>query len=351
MNELSYYEPYISNNIIYSCDMIRLKFVFQSCYDDSLKRTMIPGDFMFHMICKYDFKSEKYNSDRLSSYKELVVFHKGDCTISVGFFHNQADGSGYHHNFIEFNPNKADMRAVYYLLQEFAKYSIFLKNNTFYEVVRYDLAVDIPISRQYVKLLKNGKRKHTRIEEKGSVTEYSGKRNTNGFVKVYDKTLESGLYYDLTRIEITCDSSTPTLPEIHLQQYQTSIDFDFELNRTDKVLCELIRRCDMDEMDYWFRQLGKSKQQKLKEYIFSDKDMFQFDRLGILHVISVVEDIAALSIIQKEELLNDKINQQRIVSGKQYNPVASESAPDWTALIPDDRSEFNDIDIIDGTDR
>lgn len=342
MHDVNYYEPFISNNIIYSCDMIRLKFYFRhDCPIFSL------NEFERYLNIILGFSSEYYSSSRLSSYRHLFIFKKGDCTITVGIEHNQKDTTGEKHNFIEFNPNKADMRAVDYLLHYFCTYCRFIDRNKFYEVVRWDLAVDIPISRQYVKLLKSGKRRHTRIEEGGAVTEWLGKHNTNGFVKVYDKTKESDLYYDLTRIEITCDSPVPVLPEIHLMQYQTSIDFDFDLDSTDKVLVELIRRLEDDERDYWFRQLGRCKRQKLKPYIFSEKDMFTFDKIGIMHVTDVIDQISMMDVhYDGKGVISDvALFEQSAVSLQQYNKAAEQSSEDWQAVTDKERDIFNDDDI------
>lgn len=285
---LTYFEPYNSNNVIYSCDMIRLRFAF----DDRIKS--IPLDFMYHVCWSFGYKVNKFDSSKQNSYRNMFVFSKKDddtsSVIKIGFFLNRKDSCGYHSNFIEFNPNKTDISVIAYLFRSFAAYAVKMSSRSIFELVRYDLAIDIPVDRHYVRLLKSGKRSYTRIEDV-SLTEYLGKHNSNGFTKVYDKTIESELDYELTRVEVTCDSLQPALPDIHLEQYQTSIDFDFDLTKTDKVLVELLRRCDDTDRAYWFRQLGRVKQDKIRQYIFSDVDMFKYDKAAILHVLDVVENI------------------------------------------------------------
>lgn len=293
MYELNYYLPFVSDNIIYSCDMIRLKFYLDK------NHTLNLNEFEYYLIVHFGFDSQYYHSMSASSYRYLYNFKRADCAITVGLYHNTCEkNTGYHGNFIEFNPNKVDMSAIKYLFDFFYNNTDIYantKHSTIFDLIRWDLAVDVPIDKHYVRLLKTGKRKYTRIEDKGSVTEYLGKHNTNGFVKVYDKTKESNLYYDLTRIEITNDSLIPVLPDVHILQHQTSLDFDFELNSTDKVLVELIKRQD-EEADYWLRQLGRNKMNKLKPYVFEQKDMFKFDKTAIFHVTEVVENICNMQI-------------------------------------------------------
>lgn len=290
--------------------MIRLKFAF----DTSLKSISL--DFMYHVSFHYGYKVNKFDSTKQNSYRNMFVFTKKiddtDSVIKIGFFLNRKDTLGYHSNFIEFNPNKVEMDVVDYLFRVFNKYSVRMSQKSIFELVRYDLAIDIPVDRHFVRLLKSGKRSYTRIED-SALTEYLGKHNSNGFTKVYDKTAESDLDYELTRVEVTCDSLQPALPDIHLEQYQTSIDFDFDLNKTDKVLVELLRRCDNTDRAYWFRQLGRVKQEKIKPYVFSEADMFKYDKTAILHVLEVVENIVNDNL----EVYSDTIIKQLVETSKQ----------------------------------
>lgn len=330
MDELSYYLPQNSNGVIYSCDMIRLKFYLKEGIDDVININEL--EYFLHEM--YDFNSQYWRSFSVSSYRNLYSFSKDDCVISLGLFHNSSvDGNGYHPCFIEFNPNKAFMPAVSYIfdfLEANSNYYMDIRRTTIFELVRWDLAVDIPIQRGNVKLLKKGKRKYTRIEEGAALTEYLGKRNTNGFVKIYDKTAESGLYYDLTRVEITNDSLNIVLPDVYIMQYQTSLDFDFELNATDKVLVELIKRQEESEIDYWLRQLGRNKREKLKPYVFEPKQYFEFDKKAIYCVIQVVEDICNMILEggQYDEAYI-KNTKQRVKTRKQRDKSAPADNTDW----------------------
>lgn len=320
--------------------MIRLKFFLREDIDAVINMNEV--EYFMHDFC---FDTQYYQSFSASSYRNLYVFTCHDCTITLGLFHNSRDkNTGYHACFIEFNPNKAVMPAVKYLIdfiRHNTNYYMDLKKSTVFELVRWDLAVDIPINRHYVRLLKSGKRRYTRIEEKGSLTEYLGKHNTDGFVKVYDKTKESDLYYDLTRIEITNDSLFPTLPEIHLLQYQTSLDFDFELNATDKVLVELIRRQDAEETDYWLRQLGRNKREKLKPYVFAQKDMFKFDKVAIMHVVNVVEDICNMQFDGGDyNAYHIESVKQRAKARKQSNIPAETISQNWQSISEEEWKKY-----------
>ncbi len=353
MSELSYYLAQNSNNVIYSCDMIRLKFFLDEGFDKHVN--MNECDYFMHELFKFEVKY--FMSFSVKSYRHLYVFTSRDkkCVITLGLFHNSRDKrTGHHASFIEFNPNKMDVCALQYLFDFLClNTEIYMdfKKSTIFEVVRWDLAVDIPISRHYVRLLKDGKRKYTRVEEHSSITEYSGKRNTDGFVKVYDKTKESDLYYDLTRIEITNDSFNLKLPEVYLLQYQTSLDFDFNLNATDKVLVELIRRQEDCDVDYWLRQLGKDKRKKLKPYIFEPKQFFEFDKKAIYHVSTVVEDICNMKLqggdYDKSYIKNTK---QRVKARKQCDKSASSGDTSWHE-ISEEEFKQHELDYFNNYNR
>lgn len=136
--------------------MIRLKFAF----DTSLKSISL--DFMYHVSFHYGYKVNKFDSTKQNSYRNMFVFTKKiddtDSVIKIGFFLNRKDTLGYHSNFIEFNPNKVELDVVDYLFRVFNKYSVRMSQKSIFELVRYDLAIDIPVDRHYVRLLKSGKR-------------------------------------------------------------------------------------------------------------------------------------------------------------------------------------------------
>jgi hypothetical protein len=68
--------------------------------------------------------------------------------------------------------------------------------------MRWDLAIDFPISRKNLRLLKD--RRNYVFDSRG--TEYLGQRNSAGRLKLYDKAKEQGHpELDISRVELTCD--------------------------------------------------------------------------------------------------------------------------------------------------
>ena len=101
---------------------------------------------------------------------------------------------------LEFNPAKVGQcswfSALYNELIAAAKYVDFK---------RFDVAIDIPVARSRLRLVKD-QRKYTLMKYSNeNMTEYLGVRSSHGQVKLYNKALERGLESDLTRLEITVD--------------------------------------------------------------------------------------------------------------------------------------------------
>lgn len=132
---------------------------------------------------------------------------------------------------IEFNPNKVGDSAV------FQEILVFLVSHTrpMHRVIRrFDLAIDLPIDRMSVYLVKDARayfeRRHGR-----ELTQYLGPRSAHGHVKVYNKQLESKLDFPLTRVEITLDPAVSyekiNFPTVYyLDNMQMQMD---ELKATD----------------------------------------------------------------------------------------------------------------------
>lgn len=126
-------------------------------------------------------------------------FGESSLTLGVGFTEpsckvNMSRG------FVEFNPNKIghDVR-VARLLQRVSAHVVHAV------VSRYDLAYDLPVDRGLYRLTRD-RRAYTCIISNG-MTEYLGRRNKSGFVKLYDKAAEVGMDTPLTRVELTCDGT------------------------------------------------------------------------------------------------------------------------------------------------
>lgn len=183
-----------STDAVCSLDMVRLKLRFRG------DRSGIEFD---ERAAKLPIISE-YQSwvarVKPGGWRCLHTFGFGDssATVGVGLMSKNCsiDMSV---GFLEFNPNKVgDSEGFRQLLVYLRRYV------ASGELVRYDLAVDVPVSRPKLRLAKDGRK--YKCEISSSLTEYLGRRNAGGYVKVYDKAAESKLDTDLTRIELTCDA-------------------------------------------------------------------------------------------------------------------------------------------------
>ena len=215
----------------------------------------------------YSVKSniEQWVSNKLSvcRYNYRVLLEGGD-SFYIGFCPNWKKKNPYTDcGRIELNPSKVcldlEFISVYRQLLSLIPKSLL-------KPVRFDLAIDLPIARDKVYLIKD-----KRVYEEYSYsainkTQYLGVRNNHGRVKVYNKALEQQLDIDLTRIEITIDYDKSTfeevkkiLPSLYILD---SFQFPIGLDGTDKVILIAV----MNDMSL-LNELGRYKKEKIKSYL------------------------------------------------------------------------------------
>jgi DNA relaxase NicK len=259
----------LENGYIYSLDMVRLNLKFIK--DDKMQ------DFL-NWLSKYNTYGDGIEVDYWMSIKQYAyrhLFRIGTETFSyslaVGFNGNALNRN---RGYLEFNPNKCKgtvFQAVWEHLLD-AVYSI--------EVSRFDLAIDIPLPKYLVKLSKD-QRNYSYVSNKGSVTEYLGQRNKNGFTKLYDKTKESDLSYDLTRLEITVEIGEEiNFPEVVIVPLQEELNFN-DLNGTDRVMVQLLKQVE-NPMIY-LKQLKYEKRKKLEGYLF--RETVELDKAAYYEIV------------------------------------------------------------------
>lgn len=214
---------------------------------------------------RYDIK---YHPSFASfKYRHLwVVSSPLDNNISVTLGLDLENTSDSHSKgFIEFNPNKVENSVC---LHEFLEWIWTLTYRR--DLIRYDLAIDIPYTRLMARLERNGRKGYQFVDSGNGITEYLGQRNKNGYIKLYDKTKESDLDYDLTRLEITLDKNADirdVFPNVRISDLQKSLDteLDDNLDSTDKVLISLLR--DVQNPQYYLNSLGFRKRKKIEPYL------------------------------------------------------------------------------------
>lgn len=224
------------NDYSYCVDMLRLRCsitveVFERCVASKL--------FI------YKDKIEIWDSTRICDFYHNYNYTDEDCSFWFGFISNKekslSRGSSLqnenkHFNLtVEFNPNKVkDNKLLLHIL----------KCSTNWYIKSVDFAVDIKTNILNVVGFDKSQKNCLMTYDCGGddKTFYIGKGNNR--VKVYNKTNESNLSYDLTRIEITRyfgDSGNLKIikhwkyygyfPELFLKDYQISID-DLQGNKT-----------------------------------------------------------------------------------------------------------------------
>lgn len=139
---------------------------------------------------------------------------------------------------LEFNPNKVARHAVFLSLLGWVNDH---SSHVCRSVCRFDLAVDIPIARPSVRLVKD-RRVYYERRHGAEWTEYLGPKSSNvGRCKLYNKTAEAELPYSLTRLEMTLDPETPyeeiPWPRVYyIDTYQMALDELQELTDTQRFV-------------------------------------------------------------------------------------------------------------------
>ena len=146
-----------------------------------------------------------WTTNRIGAHKEQFTFDCGDgnsfwCGVGLN------DGTGNVSNRVrlEFNPNK--VAAHYEFIQVFNCLRSLAVGPP--GVVRFDLAVDFPVLRSDCWLLKDNRMYEEVRKSSEDRTQYLGERNKPGRCKLYNKALEAGLGYPLSRLEITLSGET-----------------------------------------------------------------------------------------------------------------------------------------------
>lgn len=267
---LLYSEYFEKDGLKFSCDMIRLDFTFNDFLFNQFQKfvdsfTLIP-DCKYHLSYFHCLKTFAYRHLFTFSYSDF-----SDISFSIGLQFNGLKKSEFQKCFLEFNPNKCLSSVGYSWFKTF--FNFFVDNQIKFNLCRYDLAIDIPVNRLQVSLLKDNRTYQLYYGNVikngvGDFTEYLGTRNKNGFVKIYNKTIESNLNYNLTRVESTLDSLDynnflNVLPNISYLKN----DFQFDLKQSDFAVLQLLLQQPQPYL--YLSMFGRDKKQKFKDILGS----------------------------------------------------------------------------------
>lgn len=195
MGKIQYFKSVeLPNGSILSCDNLRLTFQLK---DDA---KLISE---FHQSFAFREDVDCYNPALVfGRYKYMWTIHYAeDISLSIGVgLISKNPQLTCQDGFIDFNPNKVCSIERFWVDFEYFK--------QFFAALsckRCDIALDIPIERKKVFLRKDQRMYSLVLKSIDNKTEYLGTRSNVGYVKVYNKLIESSLDSALTRVEVTCD--------------------------------------------------------------------------------------------------------------------------------------------------
>jgi len=199
-----YNEERDEQEFIYSIDKIRIS-------------GLISGDAWTSLVDGFDFDDGCRDMKIIGPNAQwgrfeyiMLLQYNLDATASVGSHLNVEGGRDVtDRGFIEFNPNK-----VFQIPQFQSDFEVVKAHMRFADLARYDLAIDMPIMRNKVAMIKDNRRYECIRKSALDFTETLGIRNSIGRVKLYNKQIESDLGYPLTRLEITGDADSMNIPSV-----------------------------------------------------------------------------------------------------------------------------------------
>lgn len=307
------------NGNIYSCDMIRINFTYWEDVDEKKMQKY------FNNINRADAEALPIMTAPLK-YRYMYKIQHDTSNMVVGFHFNAMQKDGKHKGYVEFNPNKCmDKRCLDDLtfLQGLSKS---------FSVCRWDLAVDLPVKRNDCVLLKDARMYQLVMHSDEDKTEYLGQRSQVGYMKLYNKTIESSLDYDLTRLEITMgtldnieEQLNSYVPRLYLKPRIEDVDFG-KMNDTTRLLIGFLRESDR-KLEY-LHQLNYRAREKIKPYILQEDTEFYCNTSYVKEIVSNISEVVKEKKIEK-------------------NVVSSDSSDNTSTTLPAQKTVINGVDITD----
>lgn len=197
---------------------------------------------------------------------------------------------------LEFNPNKI-LPCPF-----FVKMLGLLKKYTVPSRVKlksWDLSIDFPLNRLVVSLVRDKRMYQLITKSDLDRTEYLGTRHSDGFCKLYNKTIESGLDYDLTRFEMSVSSvnyliiqsKMPKLLILH--NSQMTFDVLSNLSQNQVVLLELLSM-----HPEFLQKLDKRGRAKYKACLDKMSVNFVLDKKCIDYLVERVFSYVSLEVLK-----------------------------------------------------
>ena len=211
---ISYFNPLVLPDLTASVDSVRIKYTYRkSTYIHDLAKCVDTLTVLLHeltsdlLFCEFpmDVRHKEVNF-RIGCYSHTLVYTLPDGSsfaVLVGRYTYEACEKGLACEIvIDFNPNKTMGRGLKRIFGILSSLAVDVT------VQRFDLAMDFFVQRDTLSLVRRpGSGYQKFVDDKGIITEYTGKRSHHSAIKLYDKGAEVGLSYPVTRLEITLDWS------------------------------------------------------------------------------------------------------------------------------------------------
>lgn len=269
------------NGFIYSCDNVRLKALLG---DDKECEEMFRKFFDNPLNLRVSDVITRLSQGK---YKYMWNVSCDKTTYTVLYWFNGYDSKPEYKRYvvIDFNPNKMNSN-------ELLEITNLLRWLVEVEVVRFDLAVDVPVERKFVHLIKDNRTYEYQDHNDNGITEYLGTRNNANYVKVYDKTRESSLDEAMTRVELTCSSSlcesVKHFPSVLIEHEQLSLEllqYD-NLSKTQLTLVSTLKQFDVKIRAQFLKSLNYRMRKKLSPYVLADTYELEFNSACVSKVFA-----------------------------------------------------------------
>lgn len=275
----------VDNGVVYSVDKVcimgEIEFRYIELFSNQLSWFLV-GE------CSLNNEPVKPWLDTyLKDYKSHTRYGVGDYKNNLNFTLSN-DSSfylGYKHNSnkigncswkLELNPNKC---LPCDFVNKLLRFLICRSKSKTLRISQADIAIDFPLPRKNFYLEKDKRIYSTCNDGADNVTEYLSRHNTHGFCKLYNKTVESKLDYDLTRFEITLQDFSKqnvcsVFPKIHYCDYsQIKLDETLpKLSQNDEIFVELLRLHPEK-----FQYLTRRKKQNFRPYLNYSAPVYELD--------------------------------------------------------------------------
>lgn len=275
---------------VYSCDNLRVSFEMREDCLPNIKKhfeNALRSDIKMFNPCFSDFK-----------FRYMFSIDYGRSTMTVGLMFNGSKKEDSLKGFLEVNPNKCfdNMMCQNDIL-------FLLSNCVGYSVSRWDLAIDIPVDREVVRMKKDQRKYELSQKSVVDRTEYLGQRSAPGRVKLYNKTIESGLDYPLTRLELTLGGGLDKWHSEFERWCPTvwtskSVHEDLEesdLSDTQKVLVELLR--ESPDTAQYLSRVNFRVRKKIEPYVMGIDTQLTFDISSVKEIVSQMQEFFKRSLV------------------------------------------------------